>query len=52
MENESRNPDWTEVEHIFTIELPKPRIRSSEDFAYYRNSVINAFNYSLGLNYI
>lgn len=41
-------PRPTEIDEIITIDLPRPRIRNSEEFAHYRNMVINIFNQSIG----
>ncbi len=42
-------PRPTEIMQIFNIDLGRPRNRSSKEFAEYRNSVISAFNESIGL---
>lgn len=42
-------PRPTEIKQIFHIALERPRNRSSKEFAEYRNSVIDAFNESIGL---
>jgi sulfonate transport system ATP-binding protein len=41
-------PRPTEINRIIEVNLPRPRNRSSEEFAYYRNMVINEFNASIG----
>lgn len=38
----------TEINQIINIDLPRPRNRRSEEFASYRNMVINVFNESIG----
>ncbi|MBR1861503.1 MAG: ABC transporter ATP-binding protein [Lachnospiraceae bacterium] len=40
-------PRPAEVDQIINIEIPRPRLRSGEDFAFYRNSIINIFNHSI-----
>ena len=40
-------PRPAEVDEIINIELPRPRLRSSSDFAFYRNQIINIFNQSI-----
>ncbi|MCR4618897.1 MAG: ABC transporter ATP-binding protein [Lachnospiraceae bacterium] len=40
-------PRPSEVDETITIELPRPRLRSSEDFAFYRNAIVNKFNHSI-----
>ncbi len=40
-------PRPAEVDEIISIELPRPRLRSSSDFAFYRNQIINIFNQSI-----
>ncbi len=40
-------PRPAEVDEIISIELPRPRLRSSADFAFYRNQIINIFNQSI-----
>jgi sulfonate transport system ATP-binding protein len=40
-------PRPAEVDEIINIELPRPRLRSSADFAFYRNKIINIFNQSI-----
>lgn len=44
-------PRPAEVDQIIKIEIPRPRLRSGEDFAYYRNLIINYFNHSI-LDYV
>ncbi len=40
-------PRPAQVDEIINIELPRPRLRSSDDFAFYRNKIINIFNQSI-----
>ena len=44
-------PRPAEVDQVIDIEIPRPRLRSGEDFAYYRNLIINYFNHSI-LDYV
>ncbi len=40
-------PRPAEVDQIISIKIPRPRLRNSEDFAFYRNTITNMFNHSI-----
>lgn len=42
------SPQPTEISQIISIDLPRPRDRRSEEFAYYRNIVMNEFHAGIG----